>query len=250
MCSPSDSFWELDHRKNILEVHLAKSQATEWQFASAPPLEEDIKENDKDVMKFLVGDDAHVAKNKKDEDVKEKDVMKVLFWDDVHVAKNKTTISFVIDKYRVLSDLFWSNTYNKSPLLQENWFSYMVYVVFSAAAYAFFNQVFSDKKWSVALFVFQRAFGLIWISVWISTWWQVYGLIGNKGVIPIKQSLNESSLRATLFGNVFTADNEGITMHCILGMMSSVCFFLNLFPGPLMIVNCVLYLSIKSVGGL
>lgn len=138
-----------------------------------------------------------------------------------------------------------------SPYVSPAWFSYLVYFIFGIAALCVVRDgIFPDRTYAVALYVFQKMFGLVFLGAWISAWSQVKALVGERGILPLQDSIKGNATfrdLPTLFHFV-EPNNYFLILHCHLGMACMVLFVLNIAPSLVVMCSCLLYLSIKNIG--
>lgn len=147
--------------------------------------------------------------------------------------------------------MFW-RAFVWSPWFSENWFSVLIYAIFGVALLSYLNEVWLDdqRTWSVALFAFQKDLGLVFIGAWISAGWQVVGLIGERGIVPLRDTLATMDADApTLFRWASWAPTDrNLRMHVVLGLLSASLFTLNVAPSLSMLACLLLYMSLRVCG--
>ncbi len=92
----------------------------------------------------------------------------------------------------------------------------------------------------IARSVFLTILGLVYLSAFASFWWQARGLIGENGVLPIRQGLEELHQRNGAQSYVlaptllwFGASDEAIRTLCIAGCALPVLLVVGLREAPL-----------------
>lgn len=103
--------------------------------------------------------------------------------------------------------------------------------------------------------LFLRSLGLVHLAAFVSLWVQVEGLVGSRGILPVRRHLaavRERRGRAdpwrvpTLFW--FSARDGALHLACGAGVLFSVLLTLGVAPGPCLVALWALYLSFASVG--
>ncbi len=141
-----------------------------------------------------------------------------------------------------------------SPWFSENWFGVLIYAIYGVALLSYLNDVWLDDKrtWSAALFVFQKGLGLVFIGAWISAGSQIIGLIGERGIVPLPETVaavGAAGHRLTLFGWAGWAPTDrNLRVHVALGVLCASLFTLNIAPSLAMLACVLLYTSMRVCG--
>eukprot|EP01112_Ceratiomyxa_fruticulosa_P021503 TRINITY_DN7589_c0_g1_i2.p1 TRINITY_DN7589_c0_g1~~TRINITY_DN7589_c0_g1_i2.p1 ORF type:complete len:580 (-),score=96.68 TRINITY_DN7589_c0_g1_i2:63-1802(-) len=104
------------------------------------------------------------------------------------------------------------------------------------------------------LFIFHRLLGLTFVTAFISNWVQAKGLIGEKGILPMKETLklferfgSKSKLSfPTVFW--FNSSDQYLQYTCGVGLLTSVLYTLNILSPYALLVSCICHCSLKVVG--
>lgn len=136
------------------------------------------------------------------------------------------------------------------PTVEQFWFSYIVYAVYAFVALAYVNDVWLDtsRRWSVALFAFQKALGLVYVAAWLSTLAQMRGLMGERGIAPLKDALAARPGPNLWTWLALEPTNRSLYAHVAAGLAGAVLFALNVLPSVSMAVSVVCYMSVRNCG--
>ncbi|MHC5108521.1 MAG: lipase maturation factor family protein [Planctomycetota bacterium] len=120
------------------------------------------------------------------------------------------------------------------------------------------------STFSVARYLFLRALAVIYLIAFLSMVVQIKGLVGQDGLLPVGEFLDparfaqadvpswvpDSIKHVYLAPTLFWLDSSDSTliMACYAGMVLAGLVVLRVFPGPLLLVMWLLYLSL-TVGG-
>ena len=105
--------------------------------------------------------------------------------------------------------------------------------------------------------LFLRLLALIYLAAFISTGWQIVGIAGEQGILPVAEKIE--SLRAAhgwsgfwKFPTLFWIDasNDSLFAAALAGCVFSFALFLNVLPRVSLVLLFVLYLSLFHAGQL
>lgn len=156
-----------------------------------------------------------------------------------------------LEVYRRSTWFLYENVFLRFPFLRQNWFDLMLGVLFTLFVTSWVNMAVTGgtRSFSVAIWLFQKCFGILSMLAWLSVWRQIEGLVGERGIVPLTDTLKEPSRAFSLFRlGVVPATNESLRLHCYVGAACSALFFLNIFPSAAIAISTVFYLSIRNVG--
>ena len=98
--------------------------------------------------------------------------------------------------------------------------------------------------------LFLRAMGVIYFSVFYSLIFQIRGLLGPDGLLPTKMYLNEVAqhLGASRYWYAPTvlwlsSSNRALMALCCIGLIASLLLILNLWPRAMLVICWILFLS-------
>ena len=113
-----------------------------------------------------------------------------------------------------------------------------------------FGPDFTPPGFLAARWLFLRALGLIFLSVFYSLAFQIRGLIGPHGILPAQEYLAQvarvmGSGRFWYAPTVFwwSASDRTLLAVCLIGMAASVLLTLNFFPRDALVVCLIAFLS-------
>ncbi|MGK5595459.1 MAG: lipase maturation factor family protein [Parachlamydiaceae bacterium] len=114
----------------------------------------------------------------------------------------------------------------------------------------------SPDNYQIGIELFMRLLGLIYFFAFGAFIFQIQGLLGEKGILPMKELLNHLQYemgRSSWFKlpSIFWFNYQDYMLKgvVIFGTAISLLLFLNLLPAPLLLlILYLLYLSIVSVG--
>lgn len=123
----------------------------------------------------------------------------------------------------------------------------------------FFKQypatLMDNSKYTVLSWVFLRGLALIYFAAFASMAVQIQGLIGEDGILPIRNwlaamDLHYSNEKWLLFPTVFWLDasDSALKLVCYTGMASAVLLLLNMAVRTSLVLCYVLYLSVTMAG--
>jgi len=112
-----------------------------------------------------------------------------------------------------------------------------------------------DNNFSIAVWLFFRALGVVYLFAFLSYWIQIPGLIGENGILPAKILLEASKYNLgekayyyypTLMW--FNSSDFFLSSLSILGILLSVVLILGYFTLPVVLTVYIIYLSLIVVG--
>jgi lipase maturation factor 1 len=102
--------------------------------------------------------------------------------------------------------------------------------------------------------IFLRAFGLIYFSAFLPLLYEIRGMLGPNGILPVVDYLQAvaGAMHAWRFWYAPTvlwlgSSNRALLLLCWLGLVASICVVLNLWPRLSLLVSFVCFLSFVSV---
>jgi hypothetical protein len=105
----------------------------------------------------------------------------------------------------------------------------------------------------IARWMFLRAIGLIFFSVFYSLAFQIRGLIGPQGILPARDYLAEVARILGVWRFWYTpsvlwwsANDRALLAICIVGTLASLLLVLNLWPRGMLVICFVAFLSFVS----
>lgn len=115
--------------------------------------------------------------------------------------------------------------------------------------------MFAPELYQIAIGFFIRLLGFIYFFAFGAFIFQVLGLFGREGILPIKEYVTSFKMR---FGNksfkiipslfLFNSSDKALLSVVILGTCLSILLLFNVYPPLLLFLLYVLYLSIVSTG--
>jgi len=112
-----------------------------------------------------------------------------------------------------------------------------------------------EMSFLVSRWIFLRALGLICLAAFISLWFQIKGLIGSSGILPVNSYLQavQGSIGASRFWLCptvfwFNGSDQALQVVCALGTAAALALTVGVAPIPALILIWILYLSL-CVGG-
>lgn len=115
--------------------------------------------------------------------------------------------------------------------------------------------MFSPDSYTIAILLFFRLLGLVYFFAFGAFIFQIKGLIGENGILPLKKHLGfiqefypNKYLRLvpTLFW--FNCGDRALMCGVWLGIVLSILLMLGIYPAPILLLLYVLYLSIVNAG--
>ncbi len=111
-------------------------------------------------------------------------------------------------------------------------------------------------QYRLSAWIFLRCLGAIYLIAFVSLGFQVLGLIGSHGLLPVSDFLNEAKLQLGLFERFWRAptlfwirnDNSALIIGVGIGMMVSLSLILDIAPRLCCFLLWMFYLSFVSVG--
>jgi lipase maturation factor 1 len=103
-----------------------------------------------------------------------------------------------------------------------------------------------DHRIGVALVV--RGLGVIGMIAFVSLAVQIKGLIGEHGILPAQELVEHYGDRFIGLHRIFGASDAALVGYCVVGFLSSLLVALAFAPGPLLVVNYLLYLTLCALG--
>src|SRR5258706_12945214 len=98
--------------------------------------------------------------------------------------------------------------------------------------------------------LFLRALGLIYFSAFLSLVFQIHGLIGSNGILPVSEYLRAvtNSVGFARFWYAptllwFSSSNHALTVIVWTGLFASVFLTINIFPRAMLFLSFVSFLS-------
>jgi predicted DCC family thiol-disulfide oxidoreductase YuxK len=125
----------------------------------------------------------------------------------------------------------------------------------SALTAALWGKTVERPTYRIANALFLRLLGLCYLAAFVSLWVQVDGLIGSRGILPVKDLLD--AVRAQLGGERWTLLptlcwlNPGDTfLHflCAGGALSALLVVLGFLPAPALLICWIFSLSLSVAG--
>jgi predicted DCC family thiol-disulfide oxidoreductase YuxK len=120
---------------------------------------------------------------------------------------------------------------------------------------ALWGRDYAPPRYELALFLFQRLFGLIYLAAFVSFAVQAQGLIGSHGILPLGEFLDAvrhaaGFERLYLMPTVFwwNASDAAIQAVCWGGAGLALLLTLNLLPRLSLLLLYILYLSLLYAG--
>ena len=107
----------------------------------------------------------------------------------------------------------------------------------------------------LARWLFLRALGLVYVTAFVSLWVQVHGLVGERGILPAGEFLDEvrasrgrpDPLRVpTIFW--VRADDAALHLGCAAGVVLGLLLTVGVAPALCLLLLWALYLSFAAVG--
>ncbi len=107
--------------------------------------------------------------------------------------------------------------------------------------------------------VFLRGLGLIYLAAFVSLWVQIVGLVGTRGVLPARPTLEALRQQATvekvglnLYHVVptlcwFGASDNTLRFQCAAGSLLAVLVIIGIAPAPCLFLLWAIYLSLATV---
>jgi len=141
-------------------------------------------------------------------------------------------------------------------------FTELAYASIAAARPAFYRislvlwgKNFTPPRYDLASFLFQRLFGLIYLSAFVSFGVQAQGLIGSHGILPLADLTSRiadhvGAERFFLMPMVFWASASDFTIKAVCwgGAALSLLLVFNVLPRICLVLLFVLYLSLFYAG--
>ncbi|MEO8431006.1 MAG: lipase maturation factor family protein [Acidobacteriota bacterium] len=125
----------------------------------------------------------------------------------------------------------------------------------SAVTRALWGGSVLPRTHSAAAILFLRLLGLVFLAAFVSVWFQVDGLVGSRGILPVRELLTFLSERlgAERFWLVptlswFDASDGFLHAQCAAGAVLSILLALGFFPAACAAGATVLYLSLSAAG--
>ena len=155
---------------------------------------------------------------------------------------------------------FWLSLYKRIPGFAA--VSEWTYAFIAAHRSAFYRvslmlwgREYEPPRYEVASFLFQRLFGLIYLSAFISFGVQALGLIGSHGILPLSELVDAIGSRAGtgrfyVMPMLFWVNASDLTIQavCWAGAGLSLLLVFNVLPRVCLFLLFVLYLSLLYGG--
>lgn len=117
------------------------------------------------------------------------------------------------------------------------------------------DAISSDQSFRKVRWLFLRGLAVVVFFAFLSLFFQITGLIGQNGIIPIASSLEQASVESKLYGFLdyptlvwwFNSDAELVGLTCV-GMGLAVLLFFDVFPKLILFLLWVVYLSLIYAG--
>lgn len=110
-------------------------------------------------------------------------------------------------------------------------------------------------RFRIGRWLFLRSLGLVHLAAFVSLWLQVDGLLGSRGILPVRRHLD--AVRERRGGpdllrvpTLFWVSDRDLALHlaCAAGVLSSALLALGVAPAPSLVALWALYLSFAAVG--
>lgn len=143
-----------------------------------------------------------------------------------------------------------------ADIIGQNGLNYflLVCIVYSLAIYALvYVTFFTSKSYTFATQITNRLLGLMFFVTFISVNVQMKGLVGEKGIIPVKTTIelmkkNQKSFFQFPTFFFFNQTDTMIQIHCYLGILFSSLIVLDILTPWMFFFNYWIYLSLKMTG--
>jgi len=115
--------------------------------------------------------------------------------------------------------------------------------------------MYDPENYSIAIHLFIRGLGLIYFIAFFPFLFQIKGLIGSKGILPLEKYLEFikskiGSLAYWRFPSVFWLNSSDVSLICVVsvGVICSLLLILGIYPLILIPILYILYISIIKAG--
>lgn len=109
-----------------------------------------------------------------------------------------------------------------------------------------------EGSFVLSVWFFLRGLGVVYLCAFVSTWFQIIGLFGEQGIMPISSFLKTAGAAGGFWKvpTLFWWGTSDVALHllCGAGALLSVLLILDLFPVLMLSLTWLLYLSIVSSG--
>ncbi|MEP6767677.1 MAG: lipase maturation factor family protein [Acidobacteriota bacterium] len=120
---------------------------------------------------------------------------------------------------------------------------------------AFWGDSVAAPRFGISTVLFLRLLGLVFLAAFVSVWFQVEGLIGSRGILPVGELLawvrsSTGAERYWLLPTLAWASSSDAALHvfCAAGSALSLVLGFGFFPIPCLAALTALYLSISVAG--
>jgi lipase maturation factor 1 len=125
----------------------------------------------------------------------------------------------------------------------------------SAVTKVLWGRSVAAPTYTLANALFLRLLGLCFFAAFVSLWFQVDGLVGSRGILPVSDLLESartqlSGARWTLVPTLLWLDSGDGFLHflCAGGSVAALLVFIGLVPVPALFVCWAFYLSLSIAG--
>ena len=114
-----------------------------------------------------------------------------------------------------------------------------------------------ENSYTLVVAVFLRALALVYLAAFVSTGWQIVGIAGEQGILPVAGLIGQIQAQQGLAGVLgfptlfwIHAGDEALFAVALAGCVLSVSLLLNILPRLSLILLFVCYLSLFHAGQL